>query len=39
MIVLMTVLLRLFVSRQREEQARQHAREADTTKPTPGESQ
>ncbi|MGB9185439.1 MAG: permease [Solirubrobacteraceae bacterium] len=30
MIVLMTVLLRLFVSRQLEEQAREHAREADT---------
>jgi uncharacterized membrane protein YraQ (UPF0718 family)/YHS domain-containing protein len=30
MIVLMTVLLRLFVSRQLEEQARDHAREADT---------
>src|SRR5450432_928199 len=29
MIVLMTVLLRLFVSRQLEEQAREHAREAD----------
>jgi uncharacterized membrane protein YraQ (UPF0718 family) len=30
MIVLMTVLLRLFVSRQLEEQAREHGREADT---------
>jgi uncharacterized membrane protein YraQ (UPF0718 family)/YHS domain-containing protein len=30
MIVLMTVLLRLFVSRQLEEQARQHALDADT---------
>ena len=30
MIVLMTALLRLFVSRQLEEQAREHAREADT---------
>jgi uncharacterized membrane protein YraQ (UPF0718 family)/YHS domain-containing protein len=30
MIVLMTVLLRLFVGRQLEEQAREHAREADT---------
>jgi uncharacterized membrane protein YraQ (UPF0718 family)/YHS domain-containing protein len=30
MIVLMTVLLRLFVSRQLEQQAREHAREADT---------
>jgi uncharacterized membrane protein YraQ (UPF0718 family) len=30
MIVLMTGLLRLFVSRQLEEQAREHAREADT---------
>jgi hypothetical protein len=30
MIVLMTVLLRLFVSRRLEEQARAHAREADT---------
>jgi uncharacterized protein len=30
MIVLMTVLLRLFVSRQLEEQAREHARDADT---------
>ena len=30
MIVLMTVLLRLFVSRQLEEQAREHAREADS---------
>ena len=30
MIVLMTVLLRLFVSRQLEDQARAHAREADT---------
>jgi len=30
MIVLMTVLLRLFVSRQLEEQAREHARSADT---------
>jgi uncharacterized protein len=30
MIVLMTVLLRLFVSRQLEDQARDHAREADT---------
>ncbi len=30
MIVLMTVLLRLFVSRPLEEQAREHAREADT---------
>ncbi|HEY2006246.1 MAG TPA: permease [Solirubrobacteraceae bacterium] len=30
MIVLMTVLLRLFVSRRLEEQAREHAREADT---------
>jgi uncharacterized membrane protein YraQ (UPF0718 family) len=30
MIVLMTVLLRLFVSRQLEEHARTHAREADT---------
>ena len=30
MIVLMTVLLRLFVSRQLEEQAREHAQEADT---------
>jgi uncharacterized protein len=30
MIALMTVLLRLFVSRQLEEQAREHAREADT---------
>ena len=29
MIVLMTILLRLFVSRQLEEQAREHAREAD----------
>ena len=30
MIVLMTVMLRLFVSRQLEEQAREHAQEADT---------
>jgi uncharacterized protein len=30
MIVLITVLLRLFVSRQLEEQAREHAREADS---------
>ncbi len=30
MIVLMTVLLRLFVGRQVQEQAREHAREADT---------
>jgi uncharacterized membrane protein YraQ (UPF0718 family)/YHS domain-containing protein len=30
MIILMTVLLRLFVSRQLEEQAREHAREGDT---------
>ena len=30
MIVLMTALLRLFVSRQLEEQAREHAREAET---------
>jgi hypothetical protein len=30
MIILMTVLLRLFVSRQLEEQAREHARAADT---------
>jgi uncharacterized membrane protein YraQ (UPF0718 family)/YHS domain-containing protein len=30
MIVLMTVLLRLFVSRELEQQAREHAREADT---------
>jgi uncharacterized protein len=30
MIVLMTVLLRLFVSRELEEQAREHAQEADT---------
>jgi hypothetical protein len=30
MIVLMTVLLRLFVSRDLEQQAREHAREADT---------
>jgi hypothetical protein len=30
MIVLMTVLLRLFVSRQLEQEAREHAREADT---------
>ena len=30
MIVLMTVLLRLFVSRQLEEQAREHARQADS---------
>jgi uncharacterized protein len=30
MILLMTVLLRLFVSRQLEHQAREHAREADT---------
>jgi uncharacterized protein len=30
MIVLMTVLLRLFVSRQLEEQARKHAIEADS---------
>jgi uncharacterized protein len=30
MIVLMTLLLRLFVSRQLEEQAREHAREADS---------
>jgi hypothetical protein len=30
MIVLMTVLLRLFVSRQLEERAREHARDADT---------
>ncbi len=30
MIVLMTVLLRLFVSRRREEQVREHARQADT---------
>jgi uncharacterized protein len=30
MIILMTVLLRLFVSRELEQQAREHAREADT---------